>query len=67
MKQYKKEEEKSYEVSSGLELCGREMIAFLIIQVIICVPISFSKGISLDKSERLHNGGHEVKINSYNS
>lgn len=43
------------------------MIVFIIVQVIICVPISFSKGISLDKSEQLHNGGHEVKINSYNS
>lgn len=61
MKQWKKEEEKSYEVSNGLELCGREMIAFVIAQIIICVPISFSKCISLDKSEQLHNWGHKVR------
>lgn len=67
MKQSKKEEEKSYEVSNGLELCGREMIAFIIVRIIICVPISFSNGINLDKSEQLHNCGHKVKINSYNS
>lgn len=67
MKQWKKEEEKLYEVTNGLESCGRERITFIIIWIIPRVPISFSKSISLDKSEQLHNCGHKVKINSYNS